>query len=292
MTLRFSAPVGATARRTESSPTEDVPESLRSEFELSVLRRIGGRAHVVGLMGAESDGSPPFLEIVGGGSLAESRLFPASLQLARRILLQLLDAVEHCHAHGVIHRDLKPSNVLFTEEGELRLIDFDVAAYRGARSTIPGYEDVRIGTLPYSAPEQILDPATATYEAADIHALGVVLYEMLTGRIPWEMRDGEDEEAYRARIPFEDPVPPSAHRPDLPREIEAVILRALRRDPAARHSSVAELRAELEAAFRAAGAVLEDAGPVSSETQRAVPRRLPLLLLPLLPLLAWLVLSA
>jgi serine/threonine-protein kinase len=198
-------------------------------------------------------------------------------------MLGLLQDVEQCHARGIIHRDIKPSNVIVTEDGELRLIDFDVAAYRGARSTLPGYEDVRIGTLPYSAPEQILAPATATYETADIFSLGVVLYEMLTGRIPFPMTDDEDEEAYRARLPFEDPVPPRTYRPDLPAEIEAVILRAMARAPAARPRSVAELRENLEAALRAV-----DAPPLA---QPSAPRLaiLPwsLLGLVLAALLAW-----
>ena len=171
----------------------------------------------------------------------------------RQAILQLLDAASQCHARGIIHRDIKPSNIIVTEGGELRLIDFDVAARRGARSAWPGREDVRIGTLPYSAPEQILDPATATYETADIYSLGVVLYEMLTGRIPFPMTDDETEEEYRARLPFEEPVPPTAYRPDLAPQIESVLLKAMGRDPAARHQSVAELRTELEAAFRAAG---------------------------------------
>lgn len=192
-----------------------------------------------------------------------SELPRPSLGDAVPLILQLVDAVGRCHARGVIHRDIKPSNIIVTEDGGLRLIDFDVAAYRGARSTIPGHEDVRIGTLPYSAPEQILDPATATYETADLFSLGVVIYEMLTGRIPFPMTDDEDEEEYRARLPSEDPVPPTVYRPDLAPEIEAVLLKALRRDPAARHQSVAELRADLEAAFRAAGMcvrVREDTG--------------------------------
>jgi serine/threonine protein kinase len=203
----------------------------------------------------------------------------------------LLTAVAHCHAHGIIHRDIKPSNIMLTDDGGVRLIDFDVAAERGARSSLAGFEDVRVGTLPYSAPEQILDPPTATYETADIYSLGVVLYEMLTGRIPFDLEDGEDEEAYRARLPFTAPVPPSTYRPDLPREIEAVILKSMARDPAARHQSVAELRAELEAAFCAS----EAADSVEPEPVRLVPvprRRAALLLLPLVPLLAWLFLSA
>jgi serine/threonine protein kinase len=199
-------------------------------------------------------------------------------------MIRLMDDVEALHARGIIHRDIKPSNIIVTADGELRLIDFDVAVQRGARSTLPGHEDVRIGTLPYSAPEQILDPATATYEAADIYSLGVVLYEMLTGRIPFPMTDDEDEEEYRARLPFADPVPPTAYRPDLAPQIEAVLLKAMRRDPAARHASVAELREELEAAF----------GAVGDPEPRANASRAPtsiLLIVPLVPLALWLFLS-
>ena len=216
---------------------------------------------------------------------------------------QLAQAVEHLHAHGIIHRDIKPSNVFVTDDGEVKLIDFGSAAERGARSSLAGYEDVRVGTLPYAAPEQILDPSTATYETADIYSLGVVLYELLTGEIPYPMRDAEDEEAYRARIPFEHPIPPRAYRPDLSAEIEAVILKALRRDPASRHASVAELREELEAAFRAAEAPSRESlasDPVAggdtvaferSPAPMAAGRWAAVLLLPLLPLLAWLFLT-
>lgn len=277
------------ARSPRSGPPPDASSRLRSEAE--ILAVVGGARHVIGFSRCASSGALVPVH-AGGGSLRErlERDDGWVRREARPILLQLLEAVEHCHAHGVVHRDLKPSNVLFTDDGEVRLIDFDVAAYRGARSTIPGHEDVRIGTLPYSAPEQILDPATATYETADIYALGVVLYEMLTSRIPWEMRDGEDEEAYRARLPFEEPVPPTAYRPGLSPEIEAVILKALRRDPAARQQSTAELRAELEAAFRAAGVGPGDADDVPFH--RSLPTSHRLLLVLLLSLLAWLVLRA
>jgi len=204
-------------------------------------------------------------------------------------MLHLVSAVAQCHARGIIHRDIKPSNIIVTESGELRLIDFDVAARRGARSAWEGREDVRIGTLPYSAPEQIIDPATATYETADIYSLGVVLYEMLTGRIPFPMTDDEDEEAYRARLPFEEPIPPTAYRPDLAPEIEAVLLKAMRRDPATRHTSVAELRTELEAAFSMAGVDLVD-GP--STTPPVIFQRWPILLIgALVPLIAWIIVS-
>ncbi|HEU0051671.1 MAG TPA: serine/threonine-protein kinase [Longimicrobium sp.] len=208
-----------------------------------------------------------------------------------RLRYSIFLAVEHCHAHGVIHRDIKPGNIFVEDDGQVRLIDFGVAAERGARSSLAGYEEERVGTLPYAAPEQILDPATATYEAADIHSLGVVLYELLTGRIPWEMREDEDEEAYRARLPFEEPVPPSAYRPELPTEIEAVVLKAIHRNSARRHQSVAELRTELEAAFRAAASV----DPATTASHAAgVARRWPALLTlaALLPLLAWILLSA
>ena len=189
---------------------------------------------------------------IEGARLSEFRLPLADDGMAG--VIQLLDDVARCHARGIIHRDIKPSNIIVTETGALRLMDFDVAAYRGARSTWPGREDVRIGTLPYSAPEQILDPATATYETADIFSLGVVLYEVLTGRLPFPMTDDESEEEYRARLPFEAPVPPTAYRPGLAPELETVLLKAIRRDPADRHPSVAELRMELEAAFGVHGA--------------------------------------
>lgn len=206
---------------------------------------------------------------------------------------KLNEAVFQCHVNGIIHRDIKPDNIFLCDDGSVRLLDFGVAAERGARSSLAGYEDLRVGTLPYSAPEQILDPATATYETADIYSLGVVLYEMLTGHIPYYMREGEDEEAYRARIPFEDPVPPTVYRPDLAPELEGVILKAMSRDPADRQQSVAELRDEVEAAFRAAEAgervsTNQSAAAPVPERRRAWPW---FALLPLAAVLAWVIIT-
>lgn len=254
---------------------------------LDLLWQSHGR-HTLRPLGFDRKNSELHLEHLGFGTTDLLHRFSI---VANPLALvgSLCDAVAHCHARGIIHRDIKPSNIIVTADGGLRLIDFDVAAKRGARSTLPGHEDVRIGTLPYSAPEQILDPATATYETADIYSLGVVLYEMLTGRIPFPMTDHETEEEYRARLPFEEPVPPTTYRPDLAPEIEAVLLKAMRREPAARHHSVAELRVELEAAFRAAGLEI-DPEPPQSDASRGLTSLF--LIVPLVLVAGWLFLSS
>src|SRR5207253_2739258 len=145
---------------------------------------------------------------------------PVAPQVAARLLADLADAVQHAHDRGVLHRDLKPSNILLQPGGDPvragvptpRITDFGLA--RIVEETETG---VLIGSPPYMAPEQAAGKRRDIGPAADIYALGATLYEVMTGRPPFQ---GESYLETLGHVLTDDPVPPRALRPGLPRDLE------------------------------------------------------------------------
>lgn len=238
-----------TVRPDLAADREDL--ALRLACEGDVLARLGGVRHVIRLMDRAE--SPPslLLEYAPGGSLADrmgdERPLPPDAR--RTVIPQLLDAVAHLHAGGIVHRDLKPSNVLFAADGALRLIDFGVSARSGSGGTLgPEWEEDHVGTLAYAAPEQLDHPPSAVHPAADVYSLGVLLYEMASGRLPFELAPGEAEPRLRERIiAGVGAVPLRERAPDADAALARVIDRALQHDPAARFPSAAALAEALRA---------------------------------------------
>jgi serine/threonine protein kinase len=144
------------------------------------------------------------------------------------ILEQVARALDYAHQHGVIHRDVKPGNILVTGDGRVVLTDFGLAMLRDRASQATLGKS--FGTPEYIAPEQAIDSRAATPQS-DIYALGVILYEMVTGRLPFE-----DDSPLSLALKHinQEPIPPRRHSPDLPEAVEAVILRALAKEPADR----------------------------------------------------------
>ncbi len=154
--------------------------------------------------------------------------------------LQILQAAGFAHSHGVIHRDFKPHNVIVDEHGHAKVTDFGIARAGASEMTETGSI---MGTAQYLSPEQAQGHAvTAT---SDIYSIGVMLYEMLAGRLPFE---GDSAVAVALKHLSEPPVPISQFRPDVHPALEAVVMAALAKDPAQRWQSAEDLAAGLEAA--------------------------------------------
>ena len=153
----------------------------------------------------------------------------------------MAEALDAAHRAGLVHRDIKPANVLLAGDGRVKVADFGIAkAAEGADLTQPG---LMVGTAKYVAPEQVEGkPVDAR---TDIYSLGVVLYEMLCGRAPFE---GEGEAAVALARLQREPLRPRQVRPSVPRSLEDIVCRAMAREPADRYDSAADLRAALLAA--------------------------------------------
>ncbi len=152
--------------------------------------------------------------------------------------MQVLRAARFAHRRGVIHRDLKPHNVILDEEGRAKVTDFGIARAGASDMTLTGSI---MGTAQYLSPEQAQGHAVS--ESSDLYAIGVVLYELLTGKVPFE---GETAVTIALQHISREPPPPSALHPAVPAALDAVVARALRKDPAQRYQSADELIAALE----------------------------------------------
>jgi WD40 repeat protein/tRNA A-37 threonylcarbamoyl transferase component Bud32 len=191
----------------------------------------------------EQDGLPFFsLEFVGGGSLASKlRGNPWSARRSAEVVAELARAVQHAHAAGIVHRDLKPGNVLMTPTGQTKVTDFGLAKKLDAEQDLSRTGAV-MGTPSYMAPEQALGQAKGVGPAADVYALGVILYEMLTGRVPFKGATTLDTLELVRR---QEPVPPSRLVGKVPRDLDTVCLKCLQKDPGRRYGSAAELADDL-----------------------------------------------
>jgi serine/threonine-protein kinase len=160
---------------------------------------------------------------------------------ALRLLSRVCEAVEYLHGRGFVHYDLKPGNVLLAEDGSIRLIDLGMAheIERGPFAFLGSAPP--LATSAYVAPEQI--SRRRGQPSVDVYALGAMLYEMLTGRVPFE---GDDPFVFASARQIGDPTAPRELCPNISEHAEEVILRALRRRPADRYASVAALRADLD----------------------------------------------
>ncbi len=165
---------------------------------------------------------------------------PIPTEKALDIARQLADALQYLHDNGVVHRDIKPENVLLTADGRVKILDFGIALFAGERRLTWTGLSSAVGTPDYMAPEQIRgrrgDPRT------DVYAVGTLLYEMLTCKLPYE--SANPRALLRAKT-VEDPRPPSYYVPGVDPRLEAIILRAIERDPRDRYGSAKQLLADL-----------------------------------------------
>lgn len=205
--------------------------------------------------GAESVENAPELtqpyfamELVEGESLTDyAKAKGLSIRQRTALLADVSDAVHHAHIKGVIHRDLKPSNILVDQAGKPKVLDFGVA-----RLTDPDAQVLTtqtdasrlIGTLAYMSPEQVSGGDFAVDTRCDVYALGVIGYELLTGKLPCDLRGRSIAEAARL-IHETTPAPLGRHNPALRGDLETIIHKALEKNPDQRYPSAGELGADL-----------------------------------------------
>jgi serine/threonine-protein kinase len=171
--------------------------------------------------------------------LAEQGKFPP--ERAMRIAIAICDALDYIHRNGVVHRDLKPENIMVDAEDHIKLIDFGIAGKQGARRITFAKLSQVMGTPDYISPEQV--QGKRGDGRSDIYSLGVMLYEMLTGKTPFS---GPNPFAVMNDRLLNHPIPPREANPAIAPELQEVIYRALERDPRNRYSTANEFAWDLE----------------------------------------------
>jgi serine/threonine-protein kinase len=193
----------------------------------------------------EQDGHPYFsLEFVNGGSL-DRKLHGQALPVrhAAQVLEALARAMHYAHQHGIVHRDLKPSNVLLTAEGTPKVTDFGLAKRLHSESGQTRSGDI-MGTPGYMAPEQAEGKGKDAGPATDVYALGAILYELLTGRPPFQGKTMLDT---LHQVKTEEPVPPARLQPRVPRDLQTICLTCLHKEPDKRYPTAEALAEDLRA---------------------------------------------
>ncbi|MBT7191911.1 MAG: SUMF1/EgtB/PvdO family nonheme iron enzyme [Anaerolineae bacterium] len=216
----------------------------RFEREAKALAKLN-HANIVPIIDSGQEGDVPYLVMgyIPGGTLKEKiKGKPIPWRKAAELLLPIARALAYSHKQGIIHRDIKPSNILITAENELMLTDFGIARLLQADETLDlTGTGMGVGTPEYMAPEQGLGHKVD--HRADIYALGIIFYEMLTGRKPFQA----DTPMAVVIKQINDPLPrPTQFAPDLPEEVERILLRALVKKPNNRYQSMVGFAKSLE----------------------------------------------
>jgi serine/threonine protein kinase len=222
--------------------------------------------NIVGVYDTGESGGVPYIvmEYVAGRTLREvlaedGRLLP---RRALEIVGEICGALEYSHRGGIVHRDIKPGNVMLTRAGDVKVMDFGIArAASQSAATVTQTAQV-LGTAQYLSPEQARGEHVDG--RSDVYSTGCVLYELLTGVPPFQ---GDSAFAVAYQHVREDPLPPSQIEPELPSSLDAVVLKAMAKNPANRYQSAAEFQADVE---RAAAGRRVEATPVLPGAATAV----------------------
>ncbi len=201
--------------------------------------------NIVGVYDAVVDGEQRYIvmEYVPGGSLkkfcSETNLLP--VRQAVLVIFKMCRALDYAFQNGVIHRDIKPANILLSDRDDIKISDFGTAKISHATHTqIDGF----LGSPAYMSPEQINEEGPSVQ--SDIYSLGVVMYELLTGKLPFR---AENSVSMINKILNEDPVPIETLRPDLPDRLVQIVKRSMHKDPKVRYASWYEMASDLANTF-------------------------------------------
>jgi serine/threonine protein kinase/WD40 repeat protein len=182
------------------------------------------------------------MKLVDGGTLAQHLpRYRADFRAAARLVETAARAVHHAHQHGILHRDLKPANVLLDAQGEPHVTDFGLAK-RLQGGAGPTQSGAIVGTPCYMAPEQAAGTNRGLTTAVDVHALGAILYELLTGRPPFR---GETAMETLLQVREQEAVPPRRLQPKVPRDLETICLKCLHKEPVRRYATALALAEDL-----------------------------------------------
>ena len=183
------------------------------------------------------------MEWVDGRLLRQILMEKRKLPIERAVDLtkKICDALDYIHRHGVVHRDLKPENIMVDDEEHVKLIDFGIAGHEGSRRLTFAKLSQLMGTPDYISPEQV--KGKRGDGRSDIYALGIMFYEMLTGKVPFQ---GPNAFAIMNDRLLNNPIPPREIDPSIPVELQEIIYRALERDPKNRYATAKEFLWDLE----------------------------------------------
>ncbi|MBQ3574332.1 MAG: Stk1 family PASTA domain-containing Ser/Thr kinase, partial [Clostridia bacterium] len=228
---------------------------LRAEYEsdMEFVRRFSREAeaaakmaheNIVNLLDVGIEGEMRYIvmEYVAGRTLKdmiceEGRIHP---DIALRMTIRILAAVDHAHRNGIVHRDIKPQNILVDAEGRIKVADFGIARLKAAQTTNVDNDGSAMGSVHYLSPEQA--KGEITDEQSDLYSVGIVMYEMLTGKVPF---DGDTAIAVALKHVNEAPVSMRSHDAHISRAMDEVVTRALCKDKKRRYQTAAEMAADL-----------------------------------------------
>ncbi len=187
------------------------------------------------------------------GQTLETRLRGSAVELAEVLAIgvQVVDALTEAHKHGILHRDIKPANIMLTTRGEAKVMDFGLAKLSHAEGSAPGATETGsvlsmpgavMGTVPYMSPEQVR--GVELDRRSDLFSVGVVLYELVSGRRPFE---DSSAAAIASAILTREPLPLARFAPNLPPELERIVAKALRKDPEERYQTAKDFLIDLRA---------------------------------------------